>query len=99
MKSRRGFGKRCLRNSLFFFLNDPPPTEFYTLPLPDALPIPHPFRGKRSRLTGTDVQFLGVEHDRPRPPCRGRFETAQPAVKAEINLSAGVAGAFVWPRV
>src|SRR2546430_10128870 len=24
----------------FFFLNDPAPTEFYTLPLPDALPIP-----------------------------------------------------------
>src|SRR2546421_11010693 len=23
----------------FFFFNDPAPTEFYTLPLPDALPI------------------------------------------------------------
>src|SRR2546430_16659066 len=26
---------------LFFFLNDPPPTEFYPLPLHDALPIFH----------------------------------------------------------
>src|SRR5260370_37151444 len=32
---------------LFFFLKDPAPTEFYPLPLPDALPIPMtplPFR-------------------------------------------------------
>src|SRR2546429_8595654 len=27
--------------SVFFFFNDPPPTEFYPLPLPDALPICH----------------------------------------------------------
>src|SRR2546423_11575822 len=27
--------------SLFFFFNDPAPTEIYTLSLPDALPISH----------------------------------------------------------
>src|SRR2546425_12788457 len=26
-------------SSIFFFLNDPPPTEFYPLPLPAPLPI------------------------------------------------------------
>src|SRR5256885_8476920 len=30
--------------SSFFFLNDPPPTEIYPFPLPDALPIS---RGRR----------------------------------------------------
>src|SRR2546430_12051439 len=27
---------------IFFFFNDPPTTEIYPLPLPDALPIPRP---------------------------------------------------------
>src|SRR2546430_17657093 len=34
--------------SLFFFFNDPAPTEFYPLSLPDALPICHR-RSRRSR--------------------------------------------------
>src|SRR5256885_14697193 len=29
----------CWWNTIFFFFNDPAPTEIYTLPLHDALPI------------------------------------------------------------
>src|SRR2546428_1225245 len=39
---------------LFFFFNDPAPTEIYTLSLHDALPIsgqPKPHRGRRSRAS------------------------------------------------
>src|SRR5258708_24053311 len=41
---------RYLPDNLFFFLNDPPPTEIYTLPLHDPLPIwpvRHPERPAR----------------------------------------------------
>src|SRR5437762_11028533 len=37
----------CLLSSLFFFFNDPAPTEIYTLSLHDALPISFLPRGNR----------------------------------------------------
>src|SRR3712207_8659418 len=52
---------------MFFFLNDTAPTEIYTLPLLDALPIP----GSRRR------QAAGA---RPPPPAASELQprTAQP---------------------
>src|SRR2546430_10386390 len=53
----------------FFFLNDPPTTEIYPLPLPDALPI--------SRLRRTSARRLPPPRSsRARDPlsCRGRSQ-------------------------
>src|SRR5256885_2607048 len=57
----------------FFFLNDPAPTEFYPLPLHDALPIwpmPTPSRGARWILT--------APAPRPFPPLTTTTSPAAP---------------------
>src|SRR2546426_7825750 len=70
----------------FFFLNDPPPTEIYPLPLHDALPISDPgaaqhrvVPGRRARLPRgrpTDARAAlrarGSEPARVPPPQRAR---------------------------
>src|SRR5438067_6601140 len=62
---------------MFFFFNDPPPTEIYTLSLHDALPISRPLGAPRARrehpLLGvvarrhaalSDLRAQAVEEDR-----------------------------------
>src|SRR5256885_5670585 len=44
----------------FFFFNDTPPTEIYTLPLPDALPIP-----RRTRTAAPRRPSRGVRRTHP----------------------------------
>src|SRR3989442_3466904 len=51
--------------AVFFFFNDPPPTEIYTLSLHDALPISWP-APTRTRPTRRDRARAGA-----RPPARG----------------------------
>src|SRR5256885_7111544 len=54
----------CIRTSLFFFLNDPPPTEIYPLSLPDALPI-LPLEQRSRRLPGAGhAEYDGAVHAR-----------------------------------
>src|SRR2546430_17392613 len=65
---------------LFFFLNDPPPTEIYPLPLHDALPILLPTPGpwcdplpaaspRNQRWTALSAySLLPVPAPRPSPP-------------------------------
>src|SRR5256885_12275840 len=52
-------GWHSFRAAFFFFLNDPAPTEFYTLPLPAALPISARLRARQGRQQR--VAFRGVQ--------------------------------------
>src|SRR2546430_4461554 len=48
----------------FFFLNDPPPTEISTLPLPDALPIFGARRDHEPRVSArAKLAIDGGDHD------------------------------------
>src|SRR5256885_10489414 len=51
---------------LFFFFNDPAPPEIYTLPLPDALPIPEydlPIRGNYETAVKAVFDFVETRRD------------------------------------
>src|SRR5438105_7455374 len=56
---------RC-RSSLFFFFNDTPTTEIYTLSLHDALPIclGHRLADGRTRIDAFDPRTQAVVEDR-----------------------------------
>src|SRR5256885_9673506 len=72
---------------LFFFLNDPAPTEFYTLPLHDALPI---WLREQRALVG-EMLFGAHQADRRRPAggarAFGRFGTGQACADDDQSVS------------
>src|SRR5256885_15523557 len=61
------------QSSIFFFFNDPAPTEFYSLPLHAALPISVAFSrrsasNEKSRLSSKD-SFITFQHAEARLSC------------------------------
>src|SRR5256885_15868146 len=71
-------------SGFFFFFNDPAPTEIYTLPLHDALPIcrPSPPRAAASPRAGRKP----LPPSRPRLPCAWRSEEHTSELQSPCNL-------------
>src|SRR2546429_2077869 len=66
----------------FFFLNDPAPTEIYTLPLHAALPIPQGWRPSRSATVATSGESPRVIAS---PPLR-RSEEHTSELQSRLHL-------------
>src|SRR5256885_13473274 len=58
--------------SFFFFFNDPPTTEIYTLPLHAALPIPSNGSAANSSATPADATYAARRPPDCRRPLRSR---------------------------
>src|SRR5699024_11982055 len=70
----------------FFFFNDPPPTEIYTLSLHDALPI-SPLRGHRSLLGGLRPRHRAAPgHRRATAGSVGRSEEHTSELQSRFDL-------------
>src|SRR2546430_6120693 len=76
-----------MRNScFFFFFKDTAPTEFYTLPLHDALPIPEAAKGTRRRIIGVDRARHGADIGHGIGPGRMRSEEHTSELQSQSNL-------------
>src|SRR6267143_511676 len=68
--------------SFYFFFNDTPTTEIYTLSLHDALPISRP----RVSCRGSSAASAAGFRPRPAPPARGRSEEHTSELQSQFHL-------------
>src|SRR2546430_15143724 len=82
--------------SFFFFLNDPPTTEFYPLPLPAALPILFRSITRRGLIQPGRLSGIDVARIVKKLAARAGLEAANSAghsLRAGHATSAAIAGA------